>query len=89
MSRCHRGTAGVGPAGLHEDVSGPRPTMAVSRWLRELPTNGCRAPKSWTYILATFYRWANDEGDADTELSGLTPDGQTIHHHVMHITKRP
>ncbi len=42
---------------LFEDVSGPRPTVAVNRWLRELPTNGCPAPKSWTYYARTVKEW--------------------------------
>ncbi|MEU1172102.1 site-specific integrase [Streptomyces microflavus] len=42
---------------LFEDASGPRPTVAVNRWLRELPTNGCPAPRSWTYYARTVKEW--------------------------------
>ncbi|MEN8649468.1 site-specific integrase [Streptomyces sp. 21So2-11] len=42
---------------LFEDSSGPRPTVAVNRWLRELPTNGCPAPKSWMYYARTAKEW--------------------------------
>jgi site-specific recombinase XerD len=42
---------------LFEDASGPRPSVAVNRWLRELPTSGCPAPASWVYYARTVRSW--------------------------------
>ncbi|WP_246258481.1 site-specific integrase [Amycolatopsis anabasis] len=42
---------------LFEDAAGPRPTVAVNRWLRELPTNGCPAPNSWVSYARAVRQW--------------------------------
>jgi hypothetical protein len=37
-----------------EDESGERPTVAMNRWLRELPVSGAPARKTWlTYAQVT------------------------------------
>ncbi|MGW6871323.1 site-specific integrase [Streptomyces xanthophaeus] len=48
-----------------EDDHGPRPTVAVNRWLRELPISGVPAAKSWkTYAQAarTWLEFLEDHG---------------------------
>jgi integrase len=35
----------------------PRPTIAVNQWLRELPSSGCPAPRSWAYYSRTLRDW--------------------------------
>ena len=44
---------------LFEDGPGaPRPTVAVNRWLRELPASGCPAPASWESYARVVREWA-------------------------------
>jgi site-specific recombinase XerD len=41
-----------------EDGPGePRPTVTVNRWLRELPSSGAPAPKSWDYYARVVREW--------------------------------
>jgi integrase len=43
---------------LFEDPpASPRPTVAVNRWLRELPASGCPARRSWAYYARTLRDW--------------------------------
>ncbi len=42
---------------LFDDEHGPRPTVAVNRWLRELPSSGCPAAKSWRYYAQVVRSW--------------------------------
>lgn len=44
---------------LFEDGPGaPRPSVAVNRWLRELPASGCPAPSSWESYARVVREWA-------------------------------
>jgi integrase len=44
---------------LFEDGPGaPRPSVAVNRWLRELPASGCPAPSSWEGYARAVREWA-------------------------------
>jgi integrase len=41
-----------------EDGPGaPRPSVAVNRWLRELPSSGAPSPKSWEYYARAVREW--------------------------------
>jgi hypothetical protein len=41
-----------------EDGPGaPRPSVAVNRWLRELPSSGAPSPKSWEYYARAVKEW--------------------------------
>jgi integrase len=40
-----------------EDAAGPRPTVAVNRWLQELPGSGCPSVESWEYYARTARDW--------------------------------
>lgn len=42
---------------LFEDGLEPRPTLAVNRWLRELPSSGCPSPSSWKYYAQIVRAW--------------------------------
>ncbi|MET8411778.1 site-specific integrase [Streptomyces sp. NPDC005195] len=42
---------------LYEDGGAPRPTVAVNRWLRELPSSGCPSPRSWRYYAQVLRCW--------------------------------
>ncbi|MET8454223.1 site-specific integrase [Streptomyces sp. NPDC005209] len=39
------------------DGEAPRPTVAVNRWLRELPSSGCPSPRSWRYYAQVLRGW--------------------------------
>lgn len=41
-----------------EDAAGPRPTMVMSLWLRELPLSGAPSPKSWRTYAQALKSWA-------------------------------
>ncbi|HEY8700980.1 MAG TPA: site-specific integrase [Arthrobacter sp.] len=41
-----------------EDADGPRPTVAMNRWLRELPVSGAPSPKSWLTYAQALKAWA-------------------------------
>ncbi|MGW1257158.1 site-specific integrase [Streptomyces sp. NPDC002513] len=43
---------------LFEDAGGPRATVVINRWLRELPSAGCPAPKSWETYARVLRDWA-------------------------------
>ena len=44
---------------LFEDGPGaPRPVVAVSQWLRELPASGCPSPGSWESYARVLKEWA-------------------------------
>src|SRR2546425_9287376 len=41
-----------------EDGPGaPRPCVAVNQWLRELPSSGAPAPKTWAYYARVLKAW--------------------------------
>ena len=40
-----------------EDDDGPRPSVVVNRWLRELPSSGCPAPRSWMCYAQAVRAW--------------------------------
>ena len=40
-----------------EDDGGARPAVAVNRWLRELPSSGCPAPRSWACYAQAVRAW--------------------------------
>lgn len=42
---------------LFDDQAGPRVTVVVNRWLRELPSSGCPAPRSWAYYARVLRDW--------------------------------
>ncbi len=46
-----------------EDDAGARSTVAVNRWLRELPSSGCPAPRSWRYYAQALRSWMEFLGD--------------------------
>ena len=49
---------------LFEDGPGaPRPSVAVNRWLRELPASGCPAPSSWESYARVVKAWAEFLGE--------------------------
>lgn len=41
-----------------EDASGPRPSLVMNRWLRELPISGAPAPKTWRTYAQMLKGWA-------------------------------
>ena len=43
---------------LFEDAGMPRPSVAVNRWLRELPVSGAPAPASWAKYGRVLRDWA-------------------------------
>ncbi|XDK88703.1 site-specific integrase (plasmid) [Rhodococcus opacus] len=50
---------------LFDDESGARPTVAMNRWLRELPVSGAPSPKTWlTYaqVLKGWSEFLSDRG---------------------------
>ena len=42
---------------LFDDGGGPRPSAAVNRWLRELPTSGAPAPGTWAVYARVLRDW--------------------------------
>jgi integrase len=42
---------------LFDGGSGPRPSVAVNRWLRELPTSGAPAPGTWAVYARVLRDW--------------------------------
>lgn len=42
---------------LFDDQAGLRVTVVVNRWLRELPSSGCPAPRSWPYYARVLRDW--------------------------------
>ncbi|WP_438491414.1 tyrosine-type recombinase/integrase [Streptomyces asiaticus] len=42
---------------LFDDGGVPRPTVAVNRWLSELPSSGCPSPQSWRYYAQVLRGW--------------------------------
>ena len=42
---------------LFDDGRGPRPSVAVNRWLRELPTSGAPAPGTWAVYARVLRDW--------------------------------
>lgn len=42
---------------LFADGGGPRPSVAVNRWLRELPTSGAQAPGTWVVYARVLRDW--------------------------------
>lgn len=53
---------------LFEDDRGARSTVVVNRWLRQLPANGCPAPRSWVYYARTLREWMTFLGRHGVEL---------------------
>jgi hypothetical protein len=43
---------------LEDGPAAPRPTVAVNRWLRELPASGAPAPSSWGNYARVVKEWA-------------------------------
>src|SRR6266481_784581 len=41
-----------------EDEQGPRPTMAMNRWLRTLPVSGAPSPRTWRTYAQVLKSWA-------------------------------
>src|ERR1017187_10301010 len=64
---------------LFEDAGVPRPSVAVNRWLRELPVSGAAAPGTWAVYARALRDWmAFGAGFASlflSTLAGLAPDG--------------
>ncbi|MFD5419193.1 site-specific integrase [Streptomyces sp. NPDC127069] len=48
---------------FEDDPMSPRPLVAVNRWLRELPVNGCPEPASWGVYARVVRDWAVFLGD--------------------------
>jgi integrase len=48
---------------VFEDAAGPRATVVANRWLRELPSSGCPAPKSWRYYAQALRAWLEFLGE--------------------------
>jgi len=42
---------------FEDDDGTPRPTVAINRWLRELPINGAPAPQSWKTYARPLKQW--------------------------------
>jgi site-specific recombinase XerD len=42
---------------LFEDAEGQRPTVAVNRWLRELPVSGAPSPRTWMVYARVLRDW--------------------------------
>lgn len=48
---------------VFEDAAGQRATVAANQWLRELPSSGCPAPKSWRYYAQALRAWLEFLGE--------------------------
>jgi hypothetical protein len=55
---------------VFEDDGGPRATVAVNRWLRELPTNGVPAPNSWDSYARGWSTWPGTGSRCSTSECG-------------------
>lgn len=58
---------------LFEDAGIPRPTVAVNRWLRELPANGAPGPKTWRYYAQILREWMAFLTERGVSLFGERP----------------
>ncbi|AVH20124.1 site-specific integrase [Nocardia puris] len=50
---------------VFEDATGPRPAAVVNRWLRQLPSSGCRAPasrESYARVLRPWLEFLTERG---------------------------
>jgi integrase len=63
---------------LFDDGGGPRPSVTVNRWLRELPTSGALAPGTWAVYARILRDWMVFSEEHGTGIFGGREDLRAV-----------